>query len=113
MLIWTDGTTKYTKVGVDNKILGVPYVTGISYASRDLNDYKSPVITFANNNTGVWSNCPTNNAFILIVLVSGNLGQTSFSYIRQILFGYNQSNLVYTRAYDPNRNTWDSWYRPS
>ena len=98
-----------TSDAVYKKTYGVPFVTASSYTSRDLDDYRTePLITFVNNIGQNWSHCAGNGAYILIVIVCGNMGSTQFSYIRQLLFRYDGSD-VYTRAYNPNGGIWSTW----
>ena len=93
--IYTDGLKRIDYVSSGNKnmitsnavykkTIGVPFVTGSSYASRDLDDYRTePLITFINNTGQNWSNCVGNGAYILIVILCGNMGSTQLTYVRQ------------------------------
>jgi hypothetical protein len=118
--IYTDGLKRINSVTANDKNMitsdavykktyGVPFVTGSSYTSRDLNDFKTePLITFINNGGSAWSHCVGTGAYILIVILCGNMGSTQFSYVRQLLFAYDSSN-VYTRAFNPNGSVWSAW----
>jgi hypothetical protein len=100
-----------TKDTLAAKTNGVPFVTGELYTSTDLNTYRTPLITFINNISGRYSNCPKKSAFLFFVKVSGNNGQnTPLSYVTQELVVYDSSE-KYIRSYNPNAAAWSSWQK--
>jgi len=100
-----------TKDTLAAKTNGVPFVTGELYTSTDLNTYRTPLITFINNISGGYSNCPKKSAFLFFVKVSGNNGQnTPLSYVTQELVVYDSSE-KYIRSYNPNAAAWSSWQK--
>lgn len=97
-----------TSNAVYDKTFGVPYVTGTNYTITDLNDFKTPLITFVNNISNNIQHCPS-GAFVFLVMGCGNNGQQAITYIRQFLFSYSSSSNMLSRVFEPNSNTWKSW----